>query len=511
MIIVGYRSRLALTGSSRGAGCRGGGATPTLHPEGAAPITQPTTSLVTRLTFVATLGGLLFGYDTAVISGAVSAIDANFIDPLHLSETARSSLSGWTVSSALFGCIIGAGIAGWVGQRLGRKGGLLLAAALFLVSAIGSAYPELGFGAIGSMGPKALTPFICYRIVCGMGIGIASMLSPLYIAEIAPSAIRGRLVSFNQLSIVVGILLVYFVNWMIAAQGDDAWVKSTGWRLMLASEALPAALFLVLLLRVPDTPRWLVMRGRSDAARQILDRLEGSAAASVTVADIEASLKVRTEHPGLFAFGSLVIVAGILLSVFQQLVGINAVMYYAPLMFRNMGATTDTALLQTIIVGLANLIFTFVAILTVDRLGRKPLLIIGALVMAVAMLTLGFLFQAHAVGVGALVAVVVYIAGFALSWGPVVWVLLSEMFPNAIKNRAMAIAVAAQWIANLFVSWSFKVIDGNSALNAMFNHGFAYWIYGGMSLLAAAFVYFYVPETKRQTLEGIQKLWAHAD
>jgi len=478
--------------------------------EGGAPITQPSTSLVTRLTFVATLGGLLFGYDTAVISGAVSAIDANFIDPQHLSETARSSLSGWTVSSALFGCIIGAIIAGWVGQRLGRKGGLLLAAALFLVSAIGSAYPELGFGAIGSMGPKALTPFICYRIVCGMGIGIASMLSPLYIAEIAPSAIRGRLVSFNQLSIVVGILLVYFVNWMIAAQGDDAWVKSTGWRLMLASEALPAALFLVLLLRVPDTPRWLVMRGRSDAARQILDRLEGSTAAA-TVADIEASLKVRTDHPGLFAFGSLVIVAGILLSVFQQLVGINAVMYYAPLMFRNMGATTDTALLQTIIVGLANLIFTFVAIATVDRLGRKPLLIIGALVMAAAMLTLGFLFQAHAVGVGALVAVVVYIAGFALSWGPVVWVLLSEMFPNAIKARAMAIAVAAQWIANLFVSWSFKVIDGNSALNAMFNHGFAYWIYGGMSLLAAAFVYFYVPETKRQTLEGIQRLWARGD
>jgi SP family xylose:H+ symportor-like MFS transporter len=513
MIIVGYRSRLALTGSLRppaGAGCRGGGAAPTLQDEGAAPITQPSTSLVTRLTFVATLGGLLFGYDTAVISGAVSSIDANFIDPLHLSETARSSLSGWTVSSALFGCIIGAAIAGWVGQRLGRKGGLLLAAALFLVSAIGSAYPELGFGAIGSMGPKALTPFICYRILCGTGIGIASMLSPLYIAEIAPSAIRGRLVSFNQLSIVVGILLVYFVNWMIAAQGDDTWVKSTGWRLMLASEALPAALFLALLLRVPDTPRWLVMRGRSDAARQILERLEGSTA-SATVADIEASLKVRTDHPGLFAFGTLVIVAGILLSVFQQFVGINAVLYYAPLMFRNMGATTDTALWQTIIVGLANLIFTFVAIVTVDRLGRKPLLIIGALVMAAAMLTLGFLFNSRAVGVGALVAVVVYIAGFALSWGPVVWVLLSEMFPNAIKNRAMAIAVAAQWIANLFVSWSFKVLDGNSALNAMFNHGFAYWIYGGMSLLAAAFVYFYVPETKRQTLEGIQKLWAHAD
>jgi SP family xylose:H+ symportor-like MFS transporter len=473
-------------------------------------MTRESRSLVTRLTFVATLGGLLFGYDTAVISGAVSAIDANFIEPLNLSETARSSLSGWTVSSALFGCIIGAAIAGWVAKHFGRKGGLLVAGALFLVSAFGSAWPELGIGVIGSMGARALAPFIFYRILCGVGVGIASMLSPLYIAEIAPSHIRGRLVSFNQLSIVVGMLLVYFVNWAIAVQGDDAWLKSTGWRLMLASEALPAALFAILLLLVPDTPRWLVMQGRSTQALEILSRLVGSDTARATVTDIEASLRVATDRvaPGLFAFGSRVIVAGVMLSVFQQLVGINAVMYYAPLMFRNMGATTDTSLWQTIIVGLANLLFTIIAILTVDRWGRKPLLIVGALVMAAAMLTLGFLFQARTVGLGALSAVVIYCAGFALSWGPVTWVLLSEMFPNAIKNRALPIAVAAQWIANLLVSWSFKVLDGNSTLNNLFNHGFAYWSYGVMGVLAAAFVYFWVPETKRQTLEGIQNLWS---
>ena len=476
-------------------------------------MSQRNLSLVTGLTFVATLGGLLFGYDTAVISGAVSSIDANFIDPLHLSETARSSLSGWTVSSALFGCIIGAVIAGWVSNAIGRKGGLLLAGALFLLSAVGSAYPEIGLGPIGGMGPKALTPFIFYRILCGIGVGIASMLSPLYIAEIAPSQIRGRLVSFNQLSIVLGMLLVYFVNWTIASQGDDAWIRTTGWRFMLASEAIPALLFLLLLLLVPDTPRWLVMKGRSGQALTELTRLVGIDEARTTIAEIEGTLFVRAHPAGarLFAFGSLVIVAGILLSVFQQFIGINAVLYYAPLMFRNMGATTDSALWQTIIVGLANVIFTLVAILTVDRLGRKPLLIAGGLVMAVAMITLGCLFQAKAVGTAALIAVVVYIAGFALSWGPVTWVLLSEMFPNAIKNRALAIAVAAQWIANLLVSWSFKVVDGNSTLNAAFNHGFAYWIYGGMSLLAAAFVYWYVPETKRRTLEGIQQLWLHAD
>ena len=468
--------------------------------------------LLTRLTFVATLGGLLFGYDTAVISGAVSSIDANFIDPLKLPETAANSLSGWTVSSALFGCVIGAAIAGWVANRLGRKGGLMLAGALFLLSAIGSAYPEIGLGPVNAMGPRVLSAFIGYRIVCGMGIGIASMLSPLYIAEIAPHEIRGRLVSFNQLSIVLGIALVYFVNWLIASLGNDAWLRHTGWRFMLASEAVPAGLFVALLLAVPDTPRWLVMRGRDEQALAILQRLGGKeasdAAARATVREIHESLRVAdTPRTSLFAFGWLVIIAGVLLSLFQQLVGINAVLYYAPLMFRNMGASTNSALWQTIIVGVANVIFTVVAIVTVDRLGRRPLLIAGALVMAVAMGTLGALFYRQALGFGALAAVVLYIAGFAFSWGPVTWVLLSEMFPNAIKNRAMAIAVAAQWIANLFVSWSFKVLDGSSLLNAMFHHGFAYVIYALMSVLAAVFVYVCVPETKRHTLEGMQQLW----
>jgi len=251
------------------------------------------------------------------------------------------------------------------------------------------------------------------------------------------------------------------------------------------------------------------MKGRVESARALLNRLVGEAEAHTTLKEIETSLVVP-EHPGggsLFAFGSLVIVAGILLSAFQQFVGINAVLYYAPLMFKNLGASTDSALWQTVIVGLANVIFTVVAIATVDRLGRKPLLIIGGVVMGIAMVTLGFQFQANAVGTGPLVAAVVYIAGFALSWGPVTWVLLAEMFPNSIKSRAMALAVAAQWIANLFVSWSFKILIGNSTLNALFNHGFPYWMYGVASFLAAAFVYFYVPETKRRTLEEIQNLW----
>ncbi len=467
------------------------------------------TSLVIGLTFVATLGGLLFGWDTAVISGAVSSIDAYFIDPLGWSETARSTLSGWTISSALVGCIIGAGIAGWLSTSLGRKGGLLVAAALFLLGSIGSAVPEWGFGAIGQMGPQALPEFIFYRILGGVGVGVASMLSPLYIAEISPSAIRGRLVSFNQLAIVGGILLVYFVNWYIASLGNDAWLKSTGWRWMLASEAIPSAVFLLLLALVPDTPRWLVLRGRNDEALAQLRRVTDDADARSILADIQRTLVVRSGS--LFSFGATVVVVGILISVFQQFVGINAVLYYAPLMFQNMGASTDVALLQTVVVGAANVLFTIVAIVTVDHWGRKPLLIAGALVMAVAMIVLGCLFDAKAVGLGALVAVVAYIGGFAFSWGPVAWVLLSEMFPNSIKGKAMGLAVAAQWLANLLVSASFKVLDGNSTLNALFNHGFAYWVYGGMSLLAALFVWRYVPETKGRSLEAIQELWGKED
>ena len=463
------------------------------------------TALVVGLTFVATLGGLLFGWDTAVISGAVSSIDAYFIDPLGLSETARGSLSGWTISSALVGCLIGALLAGFVSYFWGRKGGLIAAALLFLLGSLGSAVPEFGFGAIGKMGPAALDQFIFYRILGGVGVGIASMLSPLYIAEISPSAIRGRLVSFNQLAIVLGILLVYFVNWFVASLGDDAWLKSVGWRWMLASEAIPSAIFALLLLFVPDTPRWLVLRGRNDEALEQLKRVTDEADARVILGDIQRTVEVRS-GPAL-SFGAAVFVVGILISVFQQFVGINAVLYYAPLMFKNMGASTDTALLQTVVIGAANVIFTVVAIVTVDKLGRKPLLIAGAFVMAAAMIALGCLFNAKVVGLGALVAVVVYIAGFAFSWGPVAWVLLAEMFPNSIKAWGLGIAVAAQWFANLVVSASFKVLDGNSTLNALFNHGFAYWIYGAMSVLAALFVIRYVPETKGRSLESIQELW----
>jgi SP family xylose:H+ symportor-like MFS transporter len=274
---------------------------------------------------------------------------------------------------------------------------------------------------------------------------------------------------------------------------------------MLLSGVIPAALFFLLLLAVPETPRWLVMKGHTDKALGILRRLGSEAEAKQVLTEIEGSLShVSTK---LFAFGGLVVFVGIMLSVFQQLVGINAVLYFAPLMFNKMGLDTNASLLQTVIVGVANVVFTLVALVTVDRWGRKPLLILGAVVMAISMLVLGTLFATNQYGTLALIVVIAYIGGFALSWGPVVWVLLAEIFPNAVKNKAMAIAVCAQWLANILVSTTFKVLIDNSWLNALFNHGFVYWVYGVMSVLAAFFVLRYVPETKGRTLEEINQLW----
>lgn len=467
---------------------------------------QKNENLVIALTLIASLGGLLFGYDTAVISGAVSAIDHNFINPRGLPEAARDSLSGWAVSCALLGCIIGAFLGGPIANGLGRKGGLMVAAILFFVGSLGSAVPEFGLAPIGGMGAAALTPFIVYRILGGVGVGLASMLAPMYIAEIAPPAERGRLVTLQQIAIVGGITLVYFVNWAIASQGNEAWGLALGWRWMMASEALPAGVFLLLLFLIPDSPRWLVLKGRRDQALAVLLRLGDDVTARATLAEIEATLVEKTRP--LFSFGGKVIFVGIMISVFQQFIGINAVLYYGPQMFRNAGFSNNVALLQTIVVGIALVAFTLVALVTVDRWGRKPLLITGAVIMAVSMFALGSLFNAGVQNVWPLAAAVTYIAGFSLSWGPVTWVLLSEIFPNTIKGKAMGIAVAAQWISNLFISWSFKVLDGSSTLNAMFHHGFTYWLYGAMSILAALFVLRFVPETKQHSLESLQALWS---
>ena len=458
-----------------------------------------------RLTIVATLGGLLFGYDTAVISGTVSALDNFFVLPFGLDEMNANARLGLVVSSALIGCVIGGILGGVVSKKLGRRNGLVLAALLFLISAIGSSMPEMFFRPIGEADHTFIYIFILYRILGGIGVGLASMLSPLYIAEIAPARIRGKLVSMNQFAIIFGMLVVYFVNYYISLQGDDTWLNLVGWRWMFASEIIPAFLFLVMLIFVPDTPRSLVLKSKQDKALAVLTKVNNPVEAKKILTEIQNTV---VSHSGkLFSFGTTVILIGVLLSVFQQFVGINVVLYYAPEIFKSMGVGTDVALLQTIIVGTVNLIFTVLAILTVDKFGRKPLMIIGALGMALSMFALGTTFFMQSVGIGALVFMLCYVACFAMSWGPVTWVLLSEIFPNKIRGKAMAFAVAAQWVYNYLVSWTFPMMDKNSYLLQQFNHGFSYWVYGIMGVLAMFLVWKFVPETKGKTLEEMEKIW----
>jgi len=459
------------------------------------------------VTIVATLGGLLFGYDTAVISGTVGSLKAYFIDPLEYTELKANSMLGFTVSSALIGCIIGGMSGGFLSLKLGRKKSLMLAAILFTISALGSSAPEMGFARVGEGGSSFLSIFIVYRIIGGMGVGLASMLSPMYIAELAPAPKRGALVSYNQFAIIFGMLIVYFVNYSISLAGDSTWLDTIGWRWMFASELIPATLFFVLLWLVPESPRWLVLKGRDEEAKQILNKINGEENGLAVYKDIVADLGDHKSAPVL-TYGVLVIVIGVLLSVFQQFVGINVVLYYAPEIFKSAGAGTSAALLQTIIVGFINLIFTVVAIKSVDSFGRKPLMIIGAVGMGVSMLALGLTFATENMGTLSLIFMLTYVAAFAVSWGPVVWVLLSEIFPNKIRGKALSIAVAAQWVANFAVSQTFPIMDKNSILNEYFNHGFAYLLYGVIGFIAAWFVWKFVPETKGTSLEEMEKKWA---
>ncbi len=468
--------------------------------------TSTNSKYLIKLTLVATLGGLLFGYDTGVISGTVGSLESFFVNPKGLSETAASAFKGFLVASALIGCIIGGIFGGLVSKKLGRKNGLVLAAILFLISALGSSMPEMFIKPIGELDHTFSNIFIVYRIIGGIGVGLASMLSPLYIAEIAPAKSRGKLVSFNQLAIVGGFMVVYFVNYFISkGGGSDEWLNEVGWRWMFASEIIPAGLFFGLLFFVPDTPRSLMLKNKPEEALRVLIKVNGEAEGKKILTEIKDSVVESSSK--LLSYGWLIIIIGIALSVFQQFVGINVVLYYAPEIFKTISSGTDSALLMTIIVGIVNFLFTIIAVKTVDNYGRKPLMIIGALGMAIAMLSLGFVFFSGATGYLALACMMLYVASFAVSWGPVVWVLLSEIFPNKIRGKAMAVAVAAQWISNYLVSLTFPMMDDNSYLTEQFNHGFAYWIYGLMSLLGMWFIWKYVPETKGKTLEEMESLW----
>jgi MFS transporter, SP family, xylose:H+ symportor len=457
------------------------------------------------ISFVAVLGGFLFGYDTAVISGAVESLNKFFIIPMGLSEKVSNSLLGFIVSCALIGCVIGSTLGGYFGQKFGRKRSLLLAALLFLISGIGSALPEIVIAPIGSGGSAVMSAFIFFRIIGGIGIGFASVLSPMYIAEVSPALLRGQLVSWNQLAITMGILIVYIVNYLIAMNGDEVWNNTVGWRWMFASMMFPALMFFILLWFIPESPRWLILSGKDKKALKILIRLNGLSHAKTEFEEIKSSLNQHSDK--ILSFGIMILVIGMLLSTFQQLVGIQVMMYYAPEIIKNMGSSVNSAMFQTILVGAVNVVFTVIAIYTVDKIGRKPLLLIGSLCMMVFMFVLGITFLTNQMGVLSLISVLGFVGAFAFSWGPVTWVLLSEMFPNTIRSKAMSIAVAVQWIMNYTVSSTFPLLDRNTWLVEKFNHSVSFWLFGLMAFLSFIFVWHLVPETKRKTLEQMEEVW----
>jgi SP family xylose:H+ symportor-like MFS transporter len=474
------------------------------------------------IVLVAVIGGLLFGYDTAVISGAEKGLQAFFMGAKDFVYT--DTLHGITSSSALIGCIIGSAISGILATRLGRRNSLFLAGVLFFLSALGSYDPEFMFYEHGVPTYSLLITFNLYRVLGGIGVGLASAICPMYIAEVAPSNIRGTLVSWNQFAIIFGQLVVYFVNFLILGShanpvvelvngvnqimnpGDAAWTIETGWRLMFVSEAVPAGLFALLVLLVPETPRYLAMCGKDDKALNVLSKINGLTQAKAILADIKATAEEKTEK--LFTYGVMVIFIGIMLSVFQQAVGINAVLYFAPRIFESMGM--GNPMVQTVMMGVVNILFTLLAIFTVEKWGRKPLLISGSIGMAIG--AFGVALCNVVSGMPAIVSVIsimVYSASFMFSWGPICWVLISEIFPNTIRGAAVAIAVAFQWIFNFIVSSTFIPMY-NMQLGEMgdkFGHMFAYGLYGIICVIAAIFVWKLVPETKGKSLEDMTALW----
>ncbi|MBD5251999.1 MAG: D-xylose transporter XylE [Bacteroides sp.] len=474
------------------------------------------------IVLVAVLGGLLFGYDTAVISGAEKGLQAFFLGAKDFVYT--DTIHGITSSSALLGCILGSALSGFFASYFGRKKSLAIAGVFFFLSALGSYYPEFLLFEHGNPTASLLVAFNIYRILGGVGVGLASAICPMYIAEVAPSNMRGTLVSWNQFAIIFGQLVVYFVNFLILGEhtqpiiekisetiyqvhsSSDQWTIQTGWRYMFGSEAFVAGIFTILVCLVPESPRYLALIGKDEKALNVLSHINGYEKAKEILQQIKETTEVKSEK--LFSFGVMVIFVGVMLSVFQQAVGINAVLYYAPRIFESMGM--DNPMMNTVYMGIVNITFTLVAVFTVEKLGRKPLLIWGSLGMALG--ALGVAVSNLVDGVNPIfpvISIMVYSASFMFSWGPICWVLIAEIFPNTIRSAAVAIAVAFQWIFNFIVSSTFVPMY-NMSLGDMgdrFGHMFAYALYGVICIIAAWFVYSLVPETKGKTLEDMTNLW----
>ncbi len=434
---------------------------------------------VILVSVVAALGGLLFGFDTAIISGTIPSITAYF--------TLDEYMLGWAVSSILIGCATGALIAGRTADQYGRRFTLILCAVLFAISGIGAGLSH------------QLYLFILFRLIGGLGVGAAAMVSPMYIAEIAPAAWRGRLVAFYQLAIVVGILLAYFSNYIFSGLGENSW------RWMFASQAAPSLLFLFMLLLVPETPRWLMKKGRKQAAANILVKTSGAETARKELTEIENSFhhEQHTAFEQLFSKAYRpVLLIGILVAIFQQVTGINSILYYAPVIFKETGLDSSSSLLQTIGIGFVNVVSTFIAIGLVDKVGRRKFLLAGSLLMGFSLGAVAFCFHYryfdHYL---VLLFMLVYVGSFGCTLGAVTWIYLSEIFPNSIRGVALSVATLSLWLADFVVTYTFPIMTKHLGTAATLS------CYTGLCAVAFLYMLFNVRETKGRSLEEIETMF----
>jgi len=446
------------------------------------------------ISMVSAMGGLLFGYDWVVIGGAKPFYERFF------EITSSANLQAWAMSSALVGCIAGAVVSGVVSDKFGRKWPLLLSAFLFMVASLGTGLAS------------GYTTFIIFRIVGGVGIGLASALSPMYIAEVAPSHLRGRFVSLNQLTIVIGILAAQLINLLIAqkvpADATDefiraSWNGQTGWRWMFFACAFPSAAFLLLTFFLPESPRWLMKAGKPEKALPTLTKIGGQEYARQEMTNIKATLDDVTEKVDFRALFNpsfrVVLVLGIVLAVFQQWCGINTVFNYAEEIFSAAGYGVSDTLFNIVITGSVNFAFTLVAMFTVDNWGRKKLMMFGSIGLAITYLLLGGAYFFEMKGIAVLSLVVIAIAIYAMSLAPIVWVILSEIFPNRVRGAAMALATFALWIACFILTYTFPL------LNATLGAAGTFWVYAAICLSGFVFILAKLPETKGKSLEEIEK------
>ena len=446
------------------------------------------------ISVVAAMGGLLFGWDWVVIGGAKPFFQRYF-------EITSETQIGWANSCALIGCLIGALVAGGLSDKFGRKKLLIAAALIFAVTSLGNALAT------------NFNIFIAWRIFGGVAIGLASSLSPMYIAEIAPAQIRGRLVAINQLTVVIGILLAQYINWFLvrglpAGATDefirDSWFGQQGWRWMFGLTAAPALLFFIGMFLVPESPRWLAKNGKPQLARKILGKIGGQDYADAAVAEIQSTLS--SEEIQRVRFADLlepkmfkVITLGVVLAVFQQWCGINVIFNYAEEIFHNAGYDISMVLKNIAWTGSVNLVFTLFALGIVDRGGRRPLMLFGSAALAIIYVAMGLGYHAGVKGLPMLLLVLAAIGCYAVSLAPVTWVVISEIFPNRIRGAAMAVAVSALWIACFLLTFSFPM------LNAQLGSAGTFWLYGAICVAGFIFIFFKLPETKGKTLEQIEK------